>query len=890
MKALTADQIRRTFLDYFKSQGHTEVASSALVPQNDPTLLFTNAGMVQFKDVFTGKEKRDYKRATTSQKCVRAGGKHNDLESVGVTPRHHTFFEMLGNFSFGDYFKEDAIKYAFELTTKVYGLPLERLAVTVFEGADGIPADVEAEELWRAAGVPKERIIRLGKKDNYWQMGDTGPQGPCSEIHYFMGDDVSDMLAPGRVEHSIGWLEIWNCVFMQFVRETADGPLDKLPAPSVDTGAGLERFAMVLQGKKSNYATDLFMPLLEGIAADIGKAYRGSEQPDDISMRVIADHSRATAFLVADGVMPSNEGRGYVLRRIMRRAIRHGQKLGFDDLFFHRACERVIARMEEQYPDLRRAAPSILKVAENEEAMFRRTLDRGLKLLNNEFERARGKRTALEPGFVAELYDTYGFPIDLTRVIAAEHGFAVDEEAAQGSVKERQSKGNVDKPGGITSDKAIDKQWFALRDEVGATEFTGYAEDASDAAVRAIVKKDGGTTASAKVGDEVIVLLDRTPFYAESGGQVGDLGELTWPGGKMMVMDTQKPLPELHAHVGQILEGELAQGATVRATVRNELRDATRKNHSATHLLHLALREVLGAHVQQKGSLVAPDRLRFDYAHFEPLTAEQAEKIENRVNALVLANAATETVLGSIDEAKKHGAMMLFGEKYGDKVRMVRIGAESLELCGGTHVHRAGDIGLFKITSDAAIASGVRRMEAVTGMNALALVQKQERLLKTVAGALRASPEEAPDRLDKLVKKVRDLEKDLEKARAEAAMGGGGGDPTARAEDIQGVRVLVHRADGTPRGALRELADRLRDKLGSGVVILGAVEEDKASLLVAVTKDLAGSKVRAGDLVKAAAAAMGGSGGGKPDFAQGGGPAAKLDEGLAAAKAAVAKS
>jgi alanyl-tRNA synthetase len=877
MRSFTADQVRREFLDYFKSKKHAEVASSALVPSNDPTLLFTNAGMVQFKDVFTGKERRDYSRATTSQKCVRAGGKHNDLEQVGVTARHHTFFEMLGNFSFGDYFKKDAIEYAWDLVTKVYGLPVDRLAVTIFKGEDGIPADEEAAELWRAVGAPPDRIVRLGKKDNYWQMGDTGPQGPCTEIHFCQVEDPRTAYDHRRIGESDGWVEIWNLVFMQFVRETIDGPLDKLPKPSVDTGAGLERMTMVLQGKKSTYETDLFTPLLEAIAKDVGKPYKNSPDADDVSMRVIADHSRATAFLIADGVVPSNEGRGYTLRRIMRRAIRHGRRLGFEnEVFFHRACMRVVSRMEQQYPELRRAASSIEKWAENEETMFRRTLDRGLKLLESKMEKASSKE--LEPAFVADLYSTYGFPVDLTRVIANERGFAVDEDKATDLVK-----GTGGGDGGLGGgSKAIEKVWFSVRDEVGATEFTGYKGEQDVGTVKKILDEKGSVLSKAGKGTKVQVLLDRTPFYGESGGQVGDQGSFTWSGGQVRITDTLKPLPEIHVHVGEVVSGELTPGTQVTAAVDANLRNATRKNHSATHLLHLALKEILGGHVQQKGSLVGPDRLRFDYAHFEPLSAEQIEGIENRVNMMVLGNNDTETLEGSIDEAKNAGAVMLFGEKYGDRVRMVRIGKESLELCGGTHVRRAGDIGLFKILSDGAIASGVRRLEATTGMNAVLWAQKQDRLLRTVAGALRTSPEEVPDRIDKLMKKTKDLEKELERARAGAAIGEG--QPTA--ETINGVQVIVHRADGTPRNALREVADRLRDKLGSGVVILGAKEEDKGALLVAVTKDRAG-KVHAGNIVKAATTAVGGSGGGKPDFAQGGVPGDKIDEALASAKGAL---
>jgi alanyl-tRNA synthetase len=882
MKSLSTDQIRRAFLDFFVARGHAEVASSALVPANDPTLLFTNAGMVQFKDVFTGKERRDYSRAATAQKCVRAGGKHNDLENVGYTPRHHTFFEMLGNFSFGDYFKHDAIAFAWELCTRVLEIPPERLCVTIFRGEDGIPADDEAADLWAAAGVPRDRIFRLGKKDNFWQMGDTGPQGPCTEIHYFMGDEPPTVVNQDEVERSDGWLEIWNLVFMQFVRETADGPLEKLPRPSVDTGAGLERLAMVLQGKRSTYETDLFQGILSRIAALAGKAYGGSAAEDDVSMRVIADHARATAFLIADGVQPSNEGRGYVLRRIMRRAIRHGKRLGFDEPFFHVACGFVVEQMAPAYPELSRAASLIAKAAENEEVAFRRTLDRGLRLLRDEMERHPERE--LSPGFVADLYDTYGFPIDLTRVIANEHDRTVDEDAALEAVRRRQAHGGGAE---LSREKAIDKVWFALGERLGATAFLGYASDAADAAVRAVVR-DGAEVPEAGPGDEVAVVLDRTPFYGEAGGQVGDTGALTWDGGRLEVTDTRKPLADLVVHHGRVTAGRLVASATVRAEVDGARRDRTRRNHSATHLLHLALREVLGTHVQQKGSLVAPDRLRFDYSHFEPLTAEQVTAIEGRVNALVLENADTDSREGSMDDAQRAGATMLFGEKYGDRVRMVRIGEASLELCGGTHVRRAGDIGLFKVVSDAALASGVRRLEAVTGLGALEWVQGQERLLRQAAGALRASPDQLPDRVERLVRRTRELERDLDQARTQAALGGKGGG-AQEFEELGGLKVAIRSADGTPKKSLRAVADQLRDRLGSGLVILTAIEDDQASVLVAATRDLAG-RVDAGQVVKAIAAAMGGSGGGRADFAQGGGPAARLPEGLARARAVLAGS
>ncbi|MEL7368426.1 MAG: alanine--tRNA ligase [Myxococcota bacterium] len=883
MKSLSTDEIRRLFLDYFVAAGHTEVASGALVPANDPSLLFTNAGMVPFKDVFTGKETRAYSRATTAQKVVRAGGKHNDLENVGFTPRHHTFFEMLGNFSFGDYFKKDAIQFAWTFITERLELPLDRLCVTVFKGEDGVPADDEAADLWASVGVPRDRIFRLGKADNYWQMGDTGPQGPCSEIHFFTADDTDDMFAPGRVENSEGWVEIWNLVFMQFVRHTVGGPLESLPKPSVDTGAGLERLAMVMQKQTSTYETDGFRDIIAHIAKLAGKTYGASEAPDDVSMRVVADHARATTFLVADGVQPSNEKRGYVLRRIMRRAIRHGDRLGFDDLFLHKVCNFVIEQMAHAYPEIERARALISKVAQNEEAGFRRTLQRGLKLLNDRM--ADDSDRALAPDFVGRLYDTYGFPIDLTRVIANENGFSVDEDAARQFIDGVQaaSGGQVTGP-----DTTTEKLWFDLRDEFGATEFIGYTKDKGRGVVRALVVKGQRVDAVTSSDGEVRVLLDVTPFYGESGGQVGDSGDLSLKDGRFEVRTTQKPVGELIVHHGVVVEGQLAVGDSVYAQVDAHLRNQTKKNHSATHLLHLALREVLGDHVQQKGSLVAPDRLRFDYSHFEPLKATEIEAIEARVNEMVLDNQPTVAAERSMEEAQAEGATMLFGEKYGDRVRTVRVGSDSLELCGGTHVDRAGDIGLVKVVSDQAIASGIRRVEVVTGMHALRYLRAQETLVRQAAAALKAKPEEIADRIDKLQRRTKELERELERASAQAAMGGHQADPMADVEDIEGVRVLVKRADATPKKALRPLADQLRDKLGSGVVILAAADGGRASLLVAATKDVAGKKVHAGNVVKAATAAMAGSGGGKPDFAQGGGEAAQLDKALDAARATIA--
>ncbi|MCB9654323.1 MAG: alanine--tRNA ligase [Deltaproteobacteria bacterium] len=891
MKALTTAQIRRAFLDFFTERGHEEVPSSPLVPAHDPTLLFTNAGMVQFKDVFMGKETRAYQRATSSQRCLRAGGKHNDLEAVGRSPRHHTFFEMLGNFSFGDYFKKDAIEFAWSLLLNVFELPPERLCVTVFAGEGDIPADEEAAELWRAIGVPAERIFRCGKHDNYWQMGDTGPQGPCTEIHYFMPNDMTDALVQRRVEQSDGWMEIWNLVFMQFMKEAEDAPLAKLPRPCVDTGAGLERLAVVLQNKTSNYDTDLFQGLLGAIADDIKKPYGSASEGDKISMRVIADHARAATFLIGDGVMPDRDGRGYVLRRIMRRAIRHGKRLGFDDLFFDRACQAVIREMKEAYPDLERASSLIEEVARREETAFRRTLDRGLKLLDERFASvsvsvsSSGPKThsvSLPADIVAELYDTYGFPIDLTNTIAQERGFTVDEAEAMEEVRRRQAKGaNAD----LSKVERIETLWFELRDALGATKFTGYSTERGEAKLLALVK-DGVRVDTVRDAEKVGLIFDVTPFYGESGGQVGDTGTAESTA-RIQITDTLRPLPEIVVHWGDV-RGEVKVGETFKLIVDAEKRARTRKNHSATHLLHLALKEVLGTHVQQKGSLVAPDRLRFDFAHFESLRPEQVRAVEERVNAMIQRDDATVIEEVSIEDARKSGAVMLFGEKYGDRVRTVSIGGESLELCGGVHVARAGEIGFFKIVSDASIASGVRRIEAVTGPRAVEWVQTQEQTLREAAALMKAAPEQLSERIEKLLRRTKELERQLEDAQTKAALGTQGASSHA-VETIAGIPVLFHKADGTPKKSLRPLADRLRDQLKRGVVVLSAVEEDKVALLVAATPDMAGT-VHAGDLVKAASAAMDGSGGGRADFAQGGGVASKEADGLEALRKSISSA
>jgi alanyl-tRNA synthetase len=879
MKTLNTADIRQQFLAFFEEHGHLRVPSSALVPEHDPTLLFTNAGMVQFKDVFTGKERRPYQTATTVQKCLRAGGKHNDLENVGFTPRHHTFFEMLGNFSFGGYFKHEAIKMAWSLVTERFAIPKERLAVTVFAGDEHVPVDEEAEEFWRQVGVPKHRIFRFGRSENFWQMGDTGPQGPCSEIHYCLNDHAPERPDAKQVETSDGWLEIWNLVFMQFVKDTAEGELRPLPRPSVDTGAGLERLAMVLQGKSSTYETDGFARILDHIGRR-AQTVPGQNSRNDICMRVIADHARATAFLLADGVNPSNEGRGYVLRRIMRRAIRYGEQLGLHDIFFHEICSFVAKEMSPVYPELERAGTQISEWSHHEEETFRRTLSRGLKRLRDRLEKDAAQ--SLDPDFVADLWDTYGFPIDLTRIIAQEDGVSVDEAAAEASLHARQAQDQ----GQLNRSEAIAEVWFKAREQVAPTVFSGYEQLAGEGIVELIIA-DGAFVETVSAPATVDLVLDRTPFYGESGGQVGDTGRLTWPGGSARVVDARKPVDQLWVHRCELLEGSLTKRQAVRAEVDGDRRSGIRRNHSATHLLHHALRDLLGPHVQQKGSLVAEGRLRFDFSHFSPVSIETLNAIEAQVNQHVLSNLDTVTEEMALEKARDSGAIMLFGEKYADEVRVVRIAEDSVELCGGTHVARSGDIGLFRIIGESSVASGVRRIEAVTGLEALRWTQAREHLLDAAAGILKVSKEAVPDQAEKLTGRVKRLEKDLARAQAERTLSASAPATSALETDqVNGVAFIIRELDNVPKDALREVADRLRDQLGSGVVVLGSREGDRASLLVAVTKDLK-DRIPAGEVVKAATQAMQGTGGGRPDFAQGGGLAASLPQALAKARAVI---
>jgi len=839
--------IRQAFLDFFRERGHEVVPSSPLVPANDPTLLFTNAGMVQFKDVFLGNEKRGYVRAASSQRCVRAGGKHNDLENVGYTARHHTFFEMLGNFSFGDYFKREAIAYAWEFLTDVIALPPERLWITVFEDDD------DAADIWlKDIGVDPARFSRIGAKDNFWSMGDTGPCGPCTEIFYDHGPQVPGGPPGTPEEDGDRYIEIWNLVFMQYNRD-AGGELTPLPRPSVDTGMGLERLAAILQGVHSNYEIDLFQNLIRAAAAITGTGDLESK-----SLRVIADHIRASAFLIVDGVIPSNEGRGYVLRRIIRRAIRHGHKLGMRESFFHKLVAPLAGEMGDAYPELVKQQGQVEQVLEQEELRFAETLDNGMKILEEAIAALPGDEI---PGdTVFKLYDTYGFPVDLTADIARERNLRIDMPGFEAEMAAQRERARA-------------ASHFAAADTTGLTiagscEFTGYEREADEAAVTGLFV-DGKAVDSLQAGDQGIVVLAHTPFYAESGGQVGDRGVLRKQGGVFRVLDTRKQGEGAIIHVGELTQGAIAVGDQLEALVDHERRAATRLNHSATHLMHAALREVLGEHVQQKGSLVDPDRLRFDFSHFQPLSPQELQRIENRVNAQIRANADVETRVMPIDKAMEAGAMALFGEKYGDEVRVLSIGDFSVELCGGTHARRAGDIGLFKIVSEAGVAAGVRRIEAVTGEPALAYIEALEKNLDEVAGMLKGTPGGAAAKVGQLLERNRKLEKQLEALKAKLASSQGS-DLAGQAREVEGIKVLAARLEGADAKGLRETVDQLKNKLGAAAVILAAVNGDKVALVAGVTKAETG-RVKAGELVNHVATQIGGRGGGRPDMAQAGG-------------------
>ncbi|HEY0192771.1 MAG TPA: alanine--tRNA ligase [Kofleriaceae bacterium] len=879
---MKAADVRSAFLEFWSRKGHQVVASSSLVPANDPTLMFTNAGMVQFKDVFTGAETRGYKRATTSQKCVRAGGKHNDLDEVGKTPRHHTFFEMLGNFSFGDYFKPDAIAHAWELLTQVFKIDQSRLCVTVFGGEDGIGPDDEARAIWKqVTGFGDDRIIGLGKKDNFWAMGDTGPMGPCSEIHYYMGTGPQQWPTTDPATW-VGWLEIWNLVFMQYERRTAGGELFVLPAPSIDTGAGLERVASVLQGVASNYDTDLFTAILAR-AAELARVTYGKSTESDTSLRVIADHARCTAFLIADGVFPDNTGREYVLRRIFRRAVRHGKLLGIDQPFMHEVCMQVVAEMGAQYPELVQHKTTIWNVALAEEQRFRDTLDLGMKLLDEEFARLAGGGGTLVPGVaVFKLYDTFGFPPDLTEIIAAERGYGVDSagfDEAMDKAKHR-SRGFAG-----SGQEAIAGELKAVANEIGATRFTGYEGrgTAGEGVVKAILI-NGERVRHAGEGARVALVFDQTPFYGESGGQIGDTGLVKSEDADVRIDDTKKPAGDVHVLFGEVVRGTLKDGDAVRFSVDDDRRERIRANHSATHLLHHALKHVLGDHVAQKGSLVSPDRLRFDFAHFSPMTDDQKRQVEDRVNHEIRRNVDSVIEVLPIAEAKQRGAVAMFGEKYGDQVRVVSIGGESIEFCGGTHVRRAGDIGMFKIVGEAGVAQGVRRVEAVTGAGALEYLRKLEDELLQIGERLKAGPFEVAHRVDKLIADGKALDRELEKLKQRLASGGGARDLMADVVTIKGVKVLAASVEVDDAKVLRDTGDQLRDKLGSGVIVLAGTGGAEVKLVAMVTKDLVG-KLQAGKLLSEVALLLGGRAGGRPDMAQGGGKdAAQVPAALTAAR------
>lgn len=840
-------EIREAFLAFFEAHGHERVPSSSLVPADDPTLLFTNAGMNQFKDVFLGAEKRPYQRATSSQRCVRAGGKHNDLENVGYTARHHTFFEMLGNFSFGDYFKRDAIRFAWTFLTDTLGLPPERLWVTVHVSDD------EAELIWvEDIGFPKERISRLDA-DNFWQMGDTGPCGPCSEVFYDHGPEVPGG-PPGSADDDLDrYIEIWNLVFMQYNRDRS-GEMHPLPKPSVDTGMGLERMAAVMQGVHSNYEIDLFQALIDATAQVLGVDDRTAS-----SLRVIADHIRSCAFLIVDGVLPGNEGRSYVLRRILRRAIRHGNSLGARDLFFHRLVAPLAEQMGDAYPELREQQARIESAIRGEEEQFARTLEQGMSILDGALAELEG--TVIPGDIVFRLYDTYGFPVDLTNDIARERDLTLDidgYEAAMHEQKQRSREGgsfSVDYNSALTLD--------------GETEFTGYDTTEGSGFVRALLR-DGESVATLSAGEEGVAVLDRTPFYGESGGQVGDTGYLSAEGFRAEVTDTGKAQGH-HLHHLRVLEGSVSTGDTLHGSIDNNLRQQTRLNHSATHLLHAALRTVLGDHVAQKGSLVDAQRLRFDFSHPQAMTAEEIRAVEDLVNDQIRANTPVNTELMTMDAAREAGAMALFGEKYGDEVRVLTMGSNrfSVELCGGTHVARTGDIGLLKVSAEGGLASGVRRIEAVTGSHALAAIRETDAHLSQVCDALRATPQNVADKVTALRTQARDLEKEIARLKQKLASGAGG-DLTASAVAVGDIKVLATAVDGADAGSLRDVMDQCKNKLGSAVILLAAPGDDKVALVAGVTKDLT-DRIKAGDLMREFAGRLGGKGGGRPDMAQGGG-------------------
>ncbi len=865
MKTNSATELRRAFIRYFEEHGHQAVPSASLLPQADPTLLFTNAGMNQFKRVFLGEDTRAYTRAVSVQKCLRAGGKHNDLENVGYTRRHHTFFEMLGNFSFGDYFKEDAIVFGWEFLTQTVGLTKDRLWVTTFREDD------EADRLWRKIGVPASRIMRCDEKDNFWQMADTGPCGPCSEIHFDQGAIVPGDDRPNGEGDRV--IEIWNLVFMQYNRDTS-GTLHPLPKPSIDTGMGLERLAAVAQGVHSNYDSDLFTPLLTAIAERAGTAY-GKKEVSDRSMRVIADHLRAVTFLMTDGVLPSNEGRGYVLRRILRRAARHGRLLGIVEPFLHELTAAVVSQMGAAYSEITRAANTITEATRGEEERFIATLDQGLPILNEMIEKTRSAgRTVLAGGDVFKLYDTYGFPMDLMTEACREQSMTVDEVGFDAAIDEQRTRAR--KTGGFEQDTARPAV-AELAKRVGATQFIGYDRLESDALLRAILKGEQ-LVKEARDGDEIEVALDVTPFYAEGGGQVGDRGTLSGPEGLVEITETTRPAPTLILHKGTVRQGRIREGERLHLTVNASTRQDAARNHTATHLVHAALRDLLGPHVKQYGSLVGPNRLRFDFAHFRPLSSRDIDEIESTVNEEIRKNESVSTEVMSIQDAVAKGALAFFGDKYGEQVRVVSVESFSKELCGGTHCRQTGEIGLFRIVSETGVAAGVRRLEAQTGSGAYNQLKTLEGEVRQLSDLLKVGQSEIVARTRKLLTQLKDKERELEDVKLRMA---GGAAAASTIKSIAGVSVHVQRTDGLDANAMRALADQLRDKMKSGVIALGAVmDEGKVSLLVVVTKDLIG-RVKAGDLIKPMAAEVGGTGGGRPEMAQAGGKdASRLDAAL----------
>ncbi len=840
-------ELREIFLTFFANKGHEIVPSSPLVPGNDPTLLFTNAGMVQFKELFQGIETRSYSRATSSQRCVRAGGKHNDLENVGYTARHHTFFEMLGNFSFGDYFKREAIQYAWEFLTEEIGLPAEKLWVTVFN------EDQEAEDIWlKEMKVDPARFSRIGAKDNFWQMGDTGPCGPCSEIFYDHGEEVAGGPPGTPEEDGDRYIEIWNLVFMQYDRD-ADGTLTPLPKPSVDTGLGLERLAAILQNVHNNYDIDLFKTLISKASS-----LTAVTDLENKSLRVIADHIRSCAFMIVDGVLPSNEGRGYVLRRIIRRASRHGHQLGCDEPFFYRLVDTLSELMGDAYPELVKAKDHVAKVLLKEEQRFAETLEHGMKILQEAIQSMQGK--VIDGDTVFKLYDTYGFPFDLTADVAREQNLEVDLEGFEKAMSEQKNRARA------SSQFAVSGDSLALED-MGETAFQGYEETVYAATITGILV-DGNAVEEINQGDEAVIILDNTPFYAESGGQIGDTGEFAVDNTIFAVSDTQKQ-QGVFLHIGQLKSGSLKVGSSLNAQIDEQRRQAIKLNHSATHLMHEELRVILGDHVQQKGSLVDDEKLRFDFSHFQPLTADEIRQIEDRVNAQIRMNRATSAEVMTIEDAKQTGAMMLFGEKYGETVRVLSIGSESVELCGGIHVDRAGDIGLFKIVMETGVASGVRRIEAVTGALALDRFYQDEQQLDDLSKIVKSSRDSVLVKVENLQQNQRKLEKELEQLKAKLASQAGG-DLASQAVEINGIKVLAAKLDGADVKTLRDTVDQLKNKLGQAAIVLASTQGDKITVIAGVTKQET-SRLRAGDLVNAVAQQCGGKGGGRPDMAQAGG-------------------